>query len=38
MLDPKYHDIENTCKNYLVQLKESGIADKIKFLTVHSSN
>lgn len=38
MLDPKYHDIENTCKNYLVQLKESGLADKIKFLTVHSSN
>ncbi|MDQ7009560.1 MAG: orotidine-5'-phosphate decarboxylase [Candidatus Gracilibacteria bacterium] len=38
MLDPKYHDIGNTCGNYLKQLKESGFAPKVKFLTVHSSN
>jgi len=38
MLDGKYHDIENTIKNYLIQLKESWFADKTEFLTVHTSN
>jgi orotidine-5'-phosphate decarboxylase len=38
MLDWKYHDIGNTCWNYLKQLKESGFAEKVEFLTVHSSN
>jgi len=38
MLDGKYHDIWNTIINYLKQLKNSGFADKIEFLTVHASN
>jgi orotidine-5'-phosphate decarboxylase len=38
MLDGKYHDIGNTCWNYLRQLKESGFSEKVEFLTVHSSN
>jgi len=38
MLDPKFHDIWNTVINYLKQLKNSGFAPKVKFLTVHSSN
>jgi len=38
MLDPKFHDIWNTVINYLKQLKNSGFAQKVKFLTVHSSN
>lgn len=37
MLDPKYHDIENTCKNYLKKLNDSWFSDKIEFLTLHSS-
>jgi len=38
MIDWKYHDIWNTVINYLKQLKKSGFAEKVKFLTVHSSN
>jgi len=38
MLDPKFHDIGNTVVNYLKQLKKSWFADKVEFLTVHSSN
>ena len=38
MIDWKYHDIEHTCWNYLKQLKKSGFAEKVEFLTVHSSN
>jgi len=38
MLDGKYHDISNTIINYLKQLKKSWFADKVKFLTVHTSN
>ncbi len=38
MLDPKYYDIGNTLCNYLEQIKNSGLAPKVKLLTVHSSN
>jgi orotidine-5'-phosphate decarboxylase len=37
MLDAKYHDIENTMKNYLRQLASSKIAQKVGILTVHTS-
>jgi|GEM_PF-1391246 len=37
MLDAKYHDIENTMKNYLKQLASSKIAQKVSILTVHTS-
>ncbi len=37
MLDTKYHDIENTMKNYLKQLASSKIASKVAILTVHAS-
>lgn len=37
MLDPKWHDIPNTLKNYVIQLKNSGLGDKIEYITVHTS-
>jgi len=37
MLDPKWHDIPNTLKNYMLQLNASGLADKVEYITVHSS-
>ena len=38
MLDPKYYDIGNTLCNYLEQIKNSELWEKVKLLTVHSSN
>ncbi len=37
MLDPKWHDIPNTLKNYIIQLKNSGLGDKVEYITVHTS-
>ena len=37
MLDPKWHDIPNTLKNYISQLHSSGLGDKVEYITVHAS-
>jgi len=37
MLDLKWHDIPNTLKNYIIKLSESGLRDKIEYITVHAS-
>lgn len=37
MLDLKWHDIPNTLKNYIVQLKNSGLGEKIEYITLHIS-
>jgi len=37
MLDPKWHDIPNTLKNYIIQLSKSGLADKVEYITLHAS-
>ena len=38
MLDPKWHDIPNTLKNYIRQLANSGLAEKTEYVTIHASN
>jgi orotidine-5'-phosphate decarboxylase len=37
MLDPKWHDIPNTLKNYISQLSSSGLVDKVEYITIHAS-
>jgi len=37
MLDPKWNDIPNTVKNYIIQLAESGLSDKVEYVTLHAS-
>jgi len=37
MLDPKWHDIPNTLKNYIIQLSKSGLAEKVEYITLHAS-
>lgn len=37
MLDPKWHDIPNTLKNYIIQLKKSGLWEKVEYITLHAS-
>lgn len=37
MLDPKWHDIPNTLKNYMTQLNVSGLASKVEYITIHAS-
>lgn len=37
MLDPKWHDIPNTLKNYIIQLSKSGLWEKIQYITLHTS-
>ncbi len=37
MLDPKWHDIPNTLKNYLKQLHASGLWSKVEYITIHTS-
>lgn len=37
MLDPKWNDIPNTLKNYITQLSDSGLGDKIEYITLHAS-
>lgn len=37
MLDPKWHDIPNTLKNYMHQLDASGLASKVEYITIHAS-
>jgi orotidine-5'-phosphate decarboxylase len=37
MLDPKWHDIPNTLKNYIIQLSKTGLADKVEYITLHAS-
>lgn len=38
MLDWKYYDIGNTLCNYLEQINNAWLWDKVKLMTVHSSN
>lgn len=37
MLDLKWHDIPNTLKNYITRLYESGLAEKVQYITLHAS-
>ena len=37
MLDPKWHDIPNTLKNYIEQLEASWLSSKVEYITVHAS-
>jgi len=37
MLDLKWNDIPNTLKNYITQLSDSGLGDKIEYITLHAS-
>lgn len=37
MLDPKWHDIPNTLKNYIIQLSKSGLWQKVEYITLHIS-
>lgn len=37
MLDPKWHDIPNTLKNYIAQLSTTWLVDKIEYITLHAS-
>lgn len=37
MLDPKWNDIPNTLKNYITQLSDSGLGDKVEYITLHAS-
>jgi len=37
MLDLKWHDIPNTLKNYIIKLADSGLWDKIEYMTIHAS-
>lgn len=37
MLDPKWHDIPNTLKNYITQLSKSGLGEKVEYITLHTS-
>jgi orotidine-5'-phosphate decarboxylase len=38
MLDPKWHDIPNTDKNYINKLWDNNLWEKAEFVTMHASN
>lgn len=37
MLDLKWHDIPNTVKNYIIKLVDSGLWEKVEYITLHAS-